>query len=249
MILNINSFKTYIKAKSTLLRIPNIRNHKLKGKIISAKSNKLQIDFGHYKNSKVTINELYKRFKCNRRIPLVINQTDLLNNIINFTIKEITPQENPILQTPILKLQPANFAAKLDALTQLKRAFIFKKLVNGRIIKKVKGGFLVTLLGFFAFLPTSHFVNDYRNKKKRKSIVNIKKTKLLFNTIPLEILGIKCLKIKSIYKTKSDVCFLNIVVSFRKALKILQKHNKTLNTKKIIRVTKLKSCKKLKLIK
>lgn len=240
MTLSINSFKIYIKTQSTSIRIFNIRNHKLKGKIISAKSNKLQIDFGHYKNSKITINELDNCFKYNRRISLLANQSDLLNNKINFILKEITPQENPILQNAVLK--PRSFTTKLNSLTQLKRAFIFKKLVNGRIIKKIKGGFLIILLGFFAFLPTSHFVIDYRNK--RDNNLNIKKTELLFSTIPLEVLGIKCLESKSILN-KSNTYFLNIVVSFRKALKTLEKHHKTLNTKKLIRMTKLKNCKRL----
>jgi len=243
MILSINSFKTYIKSQSTSLRIASVNNHKLKGKIISTRSNKLQIDFGHCKNSKITSSELYQCFKYNRRVPLITNQADLLNNKINFIIKEVTPQESPVLQNQILKPRSKNFTSKLNSLTQLKRAFVFKKLVHGRIIKKIRGGFLVILLGFFAFLPTSHFVIDYRNKQYKN--LNIKKTKLLFTKIPLEILGIKCLKSKSIYN-KSDIFFLNIVVSFRKALKTLEKHHKMLNTKKLTRIIKLKNYKNLK---
>ena len=59
------------------------------------------------------------------------------------------------------------------------------------------------------------------------------------------LLGIKYLKLKPSYN-KKKIFLLNIVVSFRKALDTLNKHRKTLITKKLIRITKLKNCKKLK---
>jgi len=245
MVLSRNSFRTYVKIQSTSIRIYGIRNHKLKGKVIEIKSNKIKVDFGHYKNSKITATELSKCFKYNRKILPIPNQTDLLNNKFFFSIKEITPQENPILQSPVIDTKPKNLATKLDSLTSLKRAFIFKKLVNGRIIRRIRGGFLVVCLGVFAFLPASHFIAGYRSRQYRH--VNIKKTKLLFTQIPLEILGIKCLKSKSTY-TKPSYCFLNIVVSVRKALKTLEKHHKVLNTKKLVRIRKLQNCKTFKRI-
>ena len=90
MPLHINSFKHYIKTKSTSLRIFNLYNHKLKGKIIAANSNKLKIEFGYYKESKITKIELDKFFKYNRRISFIKkkNQINLLNNKINFLLKE-----------------------------------------------------------------------------------------------------------------------------------------------------------------
>lgn len=239
MVSSINSFKTYIKTQSTALRISDIRNHKVKGKIILAGSNKLMIDFGHYNNSKITTDEISQYFKANRKVPLIINQTDLLNNRINLNIKEITPQESPVLQNFALQFKSKNFTTKLNSLAQLKRAFVFKKLVHGKIIKKIKGGFLVLLLGFFAFLPTSHFI-AYYNSKKRSNNLDLTKVHLLLTNIPLEILGIKCLK------SKSNLYYLNIIVSLKKALKILEKHHKTLNTKKLVKINKLKNCKILK---
>jgi len=238
-----NSFRTYVKTKSTSIRIYGIRNHKLKGKIIDIKPNKIKVDFGHYKNSKITATELSKCFKYNRKILPRSNQTDLLNNKISFILKEITPQKNPILQSPVIKSKPKTLINKLDSLTLLKRAFIFKKLINGRIIRKIRGGFLVVCLGVFAFLPMSHFIAGYRSRQYKN--LNIKKTKLLFTQIPLEILGIKCLKSKSTY-IKPGYCFLNVVVSVRKALKTLEKHHKFLNTKKLVRIAKLKNCKEFK---
>ena len=245
MILSTNSFKTHIKFQSTLLRIASIFNHKFKGKIVSTRSNKLQIDFGHYKNSKTTSNELDKCFRYNRRVALTTNQVDLLNNKTNFVIKELTPQGSPVLENQILKPLPKTFTAKLNSLAQLKHAFVFKKLVYGRIIRKINGGFLVILLGFLAFLPASHFLTDYRNKQYKN--LNIKKTKLLFIKIPLEVLGIKCLKSKPLYNS-FDIYFLNIVVSFRKALKTLEKHHKTLNIKKLVQISKLNNYKNSKYI-
>jgi len=242
-LLNTNLFKAYVKTQSTLIRISNIRNHKLKGQVIAEKPNQLKLDFGHYKQSKVTTAELYQCFKYNRRIPVISDQTDILNNKINFILKERTPQENPILQSPALNPKPKDFTAKLNSITLLKQAFVLKKLIHGRIIKKINGGFLIITLGVFAFLPASHFISPYNNRRYKG--FNIKRTKLLFAIIPLEILGIKCLK--STY-TKPDYYFLSIVVSLKKALKTLEKHHKLPNIKKLVRINKLKNCKNFKSI-
>jgi len=240
---SINSFKTYIKTQSTALRISDIRNHKLIGKLVYSESNLAQIDFGHYNNSKITDKEIGKYFRVNRRLSSTTEQVDLLNSKISLEVKEVTPQESPILKFSRSIHGSKNFTTKLNSLTQLKRAFASKKLVHGRVVKKIKGGVLVMLLGFYAFLPSSHFLIPNASRLYRN--LNIKKTKLLVTAIPLEILGIKYLTLKPGYN-KKKIFLLNIVVSFRKALDTLNKHRKTLITKKLIRITKLKNCKKLK---
>ena len=166
-----------------------------------------------------------------------------MNSKISLEVKEVTPQESPILKFSRSIHGSKNFTTKLNSLTQLKRAFASKKLVHGRVVKKIKGGVLVMLLGFYAFLPSSHFLIPNASRLYRN--LNIKKTKLLATAIPLEILGIKYLTLKPGYN-KKKIFLLNIVVSFRKALDTLNKHRKTLITKKLIRITKLKNCKKLK---
>ena len=52
------------------------------------------------------------------------------------------------------------------------------------------------------------------------------------------MLGVKCLKYK-VPSKKAGTYFLNIVVSFKKALTTLERYNKTVNLKKFTRINKI----------
>lgn len=234
MKLKINSFKNYIKNNDTLLKILDINNHKLESKVVSIKDNKSQIDFGHFTGFKITTKELVRCFKYNRRLSILKNNYNIVNKKLNFTFKEFSPSGDPLLSNPISKNKIKKFDNKLKSLKYLRKALVYKKLINGRIIKKVKGGFIVSLLGIFAFLPKSHSIINY-GKKKRLKRPNIKITRFFFNTLPLQILGIKCFKRYN--KNKRSVNYvLNLVVSFKKAFRVIQKYNKKTSIKKLVRI-------------
>ena len=233
MKLRINSFKNYIKNNDTLLKILDINNHKLESKVVSIKDNKSKIDFGHFAGFKITTKELSRCFKFNRRLSISKNNSNVVNKKLNFTFKEFSPSGNPLLSNSIPKNQTKNFNNKLKFLKYLRKALVYKKLINGRVIKEVKGGFIVTLLGIFAFLPKSHFVKRFGGRKNKSP--NLKITRLFFNTLPLQILGIKCLKPR--YNNKKSVGYvLNLVVSFRKALHVIKRYNKRTHIKKLIKI-------------
>ena len=177
MKLNQNSFINYINQNNNLFRICNIRNYRLICKIINLKSNLSTIDFGHYRNFNITFKELQKYFSYNRLLPTLKEKNDLLNNKLNCKLTEISPQGNPIFKNSISNIETVDLSTKVKSLLLLKKAFITKKIVNGRIIKKTSGGFIVAIFGFFAFLPNSHYF--VKTKKKRNPRIDIKKKNIL----------------------------------------------------------------------
>lgn len=238
MKLNQNSFINYTHKHNTLFRISDIRNHRLICKITDFKSNLSFLDFGHYDKLKLTFKELQNYFKYNRLLRICKNKNYFLKNKLNCVFKEINPQGNPILKNCISNVVSGDFKSKVVSLLHLKKIFINKKVVNGRILKKVRSGFIVALLGFFAFLPNSQYFLRFRKKKKYAN------TKIFFNIIPLMILAIKYLhpKSKRFLKTKLKTK-LSIIVSFSKGLNNFEKFNRKVTIKKLIRIKRIEKLK------
>jgi ribosomal protein S1 len=249
MTVNKISFLNYIKTKNSLLKVSNLRDYRLKSQILKVDQNKALIDLGHYKEFKATTKELNKCFNHNRRI-FDFKKDRFAKNKINFFFKEINPQENLIFKNSFSNIKSKNFSKKVDAYQNLRKAFFEKKLVNGRIVKKVKSGFIVAILGFFAFLPKSHIQFRFKKLKRNK---NKKKLKLIntesfvnssLRLLPLRILAIKSIKLKKNVKVRNLIKYsFNILVSLRKAINTLRRYVINFNTEKLIRLKKIKKLK------
>lgn len=242
-----NSFINYINQTNNLFRISNIRNYRLICKIINLKSNLSAVNFGHYRNFNITFKELQKYFSYNRLLPIFKDKNDLLNNKLNCKLTEISPQGNPIFKNSVANIETVDLNTKVKSLILLKKAFLSKKIVNGRILKKTSGGFIVAILGFFAFLPNSH--SFVKIKKKRKFRIHRAKTKKFYSVVPFTILSIRCLQVKSKSGIKADLNYkLNIVVSFCEGIKNFTNFTRKIIVKKLIRIyriIKLKNLNKL----
>jgi hypothetical protein len=237
-----NSFINYINQQNNLFRISNIRNYRLTCKIINLKSNLYSIDFGHFSNFKITSMELQKYFGYNRLLSVLKNKKDLLNNKLNCEFIKISPKGNPIFKNLNSKIEKKDLNNKIKSLLLLKRAFINKNVVNARIVKKVSKGFLVVILGFFAFLPNSQY---FLISKKRRARSDVKK-KIFYNVIPVVPLTMKYVLVKPKRLSKIDFNYeLNIVVSFRKGIKKFEELNRKYNLKKLIRISRITKLKNL----
>jgi len=241
MKLNKNSFINYINKHNTLFRISEIRNYRVRCKIINFQSNLSSLDFGHFTEFKITLKELQKYFKHNRLLPILKDKNDFLNNKLDCTLREISPQGNPIFKNFISKIKLKKFESKIKSLLILKKVFANKKIVNGRIIKRIKGGFIVAILGFFAFLPNPQYFLRSRKKKVKKKL-----KKIIFSQIPVKILEIKGLQFKSKGIPKTLINYeLNIVISFRRGINHFKRVNRNFMIKNLICVKKLNRVKTL----
>ena len=216
MKLHQNSFINYMNKHNTLFRISNIRNYRLMCKILNLKSNLALLDFGHYTDFKITFTELQKYFYYNRLLPILKNKNAFVNNKLNCKFTEISPQGNPIFKNSILNVEIKDLYSKFKSLVILKKALVRKKVVIGRIVRQVKYGFLVTVLGFFAFLPNRH--NGHNGLKSEI---------FCYHAIPLRVIEMKLGKV-----SKGGRNYVNIVVSFTKAKKkLLKRRRKSLINK------------------
>lgn len=247
MNLNRNSFFNYINKQNTLFRISNIRNYKLKSKIIAVKSNKALVTFGHYSEFKITVKELRNYFYYNRLLPILKNKTDLLKNKLNFVFKDINPQGNPILKCPIINFKTTNFGIRIKSLFYLKEIYLNKRKVYGRIIAVIPDGYLVALLGFVGFLPNAqiHGHNSYKKfsssktKTKSKELLYKRKTFIITNiSFPFES--------DSISNLSKSVNNFNITLSWHKANRKLRKNTKRVFIKPLTYLHRIHILKKLK---
>ena len=237
-----NSFINYINQQNTVFRISNIRNYRLICKIINLKSNLYSIDFGHFSNFKITSIELQKYFGYNRLLSVLKNKKDLLNNKLSCKFIEISPKGNPIFKNLNSKIEKKNLNSKIKSLLLLKKAFTNKDVVNARIVKKVTKGFLIVILGFFAFLPNSQYFLISKKKRIKREI----KKKIFYNVIPVVILTMKYFLVKPKRLSKIGFSYeLSIVVSFRKGIKKFEERNRKYNLKKLIRISRIIKLKNL----
>ena len=98
----------------------------------------------------------------------------------------------------------------------LRKSLCHKTVVAGRLIQHTRGGYFISFTGLFAFVPNSHLLLD--KIKPKREICRV-------NSLPLEIISVKCFKNK--YKVKSaNVYKLSIVVSLKRLLRKINMRNK-----------------------
>ena len=210
MTIGLNTFKRYATSNISSMKILAIKSYILRGKIFSTKFIEPQIDFGHYKGFQTTKKELKLCFKYNRQILIKEQISNLKNNKLNFIFKKFEYDGNPSLINSSLKKPLQEYSNLFESRKGLKRIKMFKKLINGRILRRTKRGLVISILGLQIFLPKK-LVETIEQKvkrkqlRKRKPIKNINrglekeflnKRDSLFSTIPLRLVQKKRLKKK-----------------------------------------------------
>jgi len=229
------AFDNYLQKDITEIRLTSIERYKLKSSINSYKTNNLEINFGHFKNFKIKKDEAQNYYNSNR----IIKNNDLTidpNNLFLF-FKEYTLESHPILKNNNLDSKFKTLNKVHNSVKILRESLLLKKLLKGRIVKEIKGGFIVTILGFKAFLPHSQHCSQKEN--------NAKDSKLLFKPILLKVLAIKVIKSTFNSSTSSDY-FFNIIVSSKRPMENLRKKTENKNIKLLELSSKLSSVKQFK---
>jgi len=214
----IKKFKFYLYDKNTLLKTQQITRHPLKSKIFKTSNNNNEIDFGHFRNFKINKSEISNYFTSNR----ILKYNSLKNDVskLKLFFKEFTMEINPILKKKKLNIKKKSFNQTVESVKILRKSLFLKRLIKGRLIKKTKGGFLVSIQGFKAFLPNSQYYINKNSKDKKKN--------LFLKPILVRILAIKAIKYNFKYsKYKKPINYvLNILVSSKKPMKKLKKKAK-----------------------
>ena len=229
------TFKYYIKNKATELKVPYLEKYKLKSTPQNKKINHLELDFGHFETFKVHKDEIKSYCNYNR----IFDAYSLKNNITDLYLffKEFSLKSHPVLKDTEYKIKQKPFKQIIKSVKVIHKSLLQKKLLKGKIIKEIKGGFIVSIAGFKAFLPNSqHCIQKDTNNLN---------SKLFFKPILVKVLSVKI--VKSTFNTSNTFnYFLNIIISSKKPMKNFKRKSKKMNIKKIKISSKLLSIKQFK---
>jgi ribosomal protein S1 len=159
-----------------LYKLPSLNKRLVKAKIKEniLKSKTITLDCGLKTSYKALPYELNNLRIKNRVIST--NKTKI-EDTITLQFNGVTPSDDVLLSSPqTIKKDSSDVIEIIQRLKNLKRTFLRKKIVKGRILKPVRGGFSVAVEGFVGFLPNSHLI-----KERSPSLEHwTNKTKVLF---------------------------------------------------------------------
>jgi hypothetical protein len=155
-------------------KFPALNNRLLKTKIKKnfIKNKTITLDCGLKTPYKALPYELNSLRAKNR---IISTKNINLEDNITLQFNGITPSDDILLNSPkdTLNKASSDVVETIQRLKDLKRIFLRKKTLKGRILKPVRGGFSVAINGFIGFLPNSHLIkerspslNDWQNKTK-----------------------------------------------------------------------------------
>ena len=226
-------FENYLSKKGSEIKLASIEKYKLKSNMTNSELNNLEFKFGHFKNFKMNKNELNNYLKFNR----IIKNSNVYAKNLFLTFKEYNIENSPVLKNTNLNIKFKTLIKTYNSIMILKKSLLSKKLVKGRIVKEIKGGFIVSILGFKAFLPHSQSHVQKENNEQN--------FKLFYKPLLLRVLSIKIIK-SNFPNPNSSNYFFNIIVSSKKTMKNLKKKSKDKNIKFLNLYSKILYFKKFK---